>query len=223
MLISVSMTREMNERQLQKVLSVKNPTTRVLFSLAIKDTMSTATYVYVTADDEGDYSIHQADLRLVSLTTRQYAVKQDRELESGLQSLWEAKQRISRMKGGKSLSGGRPLQAITFPLSMLGMQGNPNLEQVLYNWCHTQDIIPLRYASYDQDRDCIELGLVDPGARNSSVRMRIIEQGVFSELKAFLARHPEIGTYDKDRLDQLTDPNNLDLRPEPIVPEYHVG
>lgn len=220
MAIAISLSKELTPKLLQKVLSVGNPTIRVLDSRCLKDGPKESIYLYVTADESGDYTVSQVYLGRKSLTSNDFFVRSDRELETGLQSLWEAHQRLS--KAHSSVSGARPMRAMIFPLSMMGMQFHPNLEQIIFNWGNTQDIIPLTYATYNPRIDAIELGLQDPGARNTSVRMRIMEQGIFSELKAYLEKHPEIGEYDVDKLSQLVDPDNLELKPDPVQPEMPV-
>lgn len=217
MLVSISLNREMTGAQLQKLLNAKGDDRRVLMSRLISDDKRGAVYLYVTADEAGDYTVNQVHLGSRSLIERDYFVKADRVLETGLQSMWEAKTRM--VKSRASLSGAKPIQAITFPLSVMGLQFHPNLEQIVYNWGKTQDIVPINYATYNPREDAIELSLQDPGARNSSVRMRIIEQGLFTELKKYLEAHPEIGEYDEDRLNQLVSPDSLELRPVPVQPD----
>ena len=217
MLISISMTKQMRLTQFQDILKPTLKGRRVLNAQLIGNRGANETYVYLVADEDGYYDLRRAELSRKALTSNTYVLEKDSVIETGIETLWHAHQIIKRMRGvGVSLSGARPMASVSFPLSMIGLQASPNLEQVIYNWGLEQDIVPLRYAVYNPRSDAFELSLEVPNARNSGTRMRIIEQGLFSALKQYLDRHPEIGDYDHDKLDQLIDPNNLDRNPAPV-------
>lgn len=209
MKISIPIHAELEPEELTALLRESGHSQRAMYCKKTSMTRNgaTMTYAFITGEDV----LFQATLIRTSLVSNTYKVSKLRSL-GGFESMWHALQVYNKLKP-VSYSGGRPLQAIQYPLSMVGMQANPNLDQILYNWCNTQEVIPLTYAVYNPRDDAIELGLQDPNARNSSARMRVIERSVFSELKQYLERHPEVGDYDKEAMEQIIDPSYYDTIP----------
>lgn len=209
MKITIPLNAELYPEELTELLRASGHNIRAAYCKKTSSSAngSTMTYAFVSTED----MLFQATLIRVSLTSNTYKVSKLRSL-GGFESMWHALQHYNKLRP-ISHSGGRPLQAILYPLSMVGMQANPNLDQILYNWCNTQEVIPLTYAVYNPREDAIELGLQDPNARNSSARMRVIERSVFSELKKYLEKHPEVGEYDKEAMNQIIDPSYYDTAP----------
>ncbi len=211
MKITIPLKAEMTPEELTALLGNN---VKVAYCKRTSNAGSRQTYAYTAFNSDGDVILNQVTLIRTSLTSNTF--RPSRVMNLGTyDTMWHALQVYNNLRP-VSHSGGRPLQAINFPLSMIGLQFNPNLEQILYNWGRTQEIIPIYYCTYNPRNDSIELSLQDPNARNSSERMRVIEQGVFTELKRYLEKHPEVGAYDKEAMDQILDPNYLDMAPRSV-------
>lgn len=163
MKIVFSMSATLSDRALQDILAKKSAGIRVLASRKLSNT----NYLFAVANEDGDYVVSRATLRQAGLVSNKFTLNKIEALATK-QTLYEVQKFMDKFVGaGKSLSAPPPLYSLIYPLSDLGVDLTPDLDDKLRDWQEKfNDLLPMRWIATDPTRQTVEICLNDPSKQD---------------------------------------------------------
>lgn len=170
--ILVSISAALSNRALQEVLNRGKLDVRVVASRKISNTQ----YLFAYMNDEGDNVVCRATLAQAGLVANKYVLRKVEPLSTE-ETLWHVQKAFDKFDGaGTSLSAPPPLYSLIYPLSDLGVDRTPDLDDILRDWQERFGwMFDVDWASVDWASETVEVCLRDPSQKDAQMEHKLKE------------------------------------------------
>ncbi|AXG66907.1 hypothetical protein HOU08_gp181 [Dickeya phage vB_DsoM_JA29] len=170
--ILVSISAALSNRALQEVLNRGKLDVRVVASRKISNTQ----YLFAYMNEDGDNVVCRATLAQAGLAANKYVLRKVEPLSTE-ETLWHVQKAFDKFDGaGTSLSSPPPLYSLIYPLSDLGVDRTPDLDDILRDWeARFSWMFNSRWVSVDWASETIEVCLHDPARQNAQMEGKMKE------------------------------------------------